>query len=77
THSPRAVDVGIIASIIMPSESLWRRAAFEMQSPVVGALSLSPFSNASVPSVAMIGYSVAYLTLALVLALRCFAARDL
>jgi Cu-processing system permease protein len=77
THSPRAVDVGIIASIIMPSESLWRRAAFEMQSPVVGALSMSPFSNASVPSLAMIGYSAVYLTLALVLALRCFTTRDL
>jgi Cu-processing system permease protein len=77
THSPRAVDVGIIASIIMPSESLWRRAAFEMQSPVVGALSMSPFSNASVPSVAMVGYSAVYLTLALILAFRCFTARDL
>jgi Cu-processing system permease protein len=77
THSPRAVDVGIVASIIMPSESLWRRAAFEMQSPLVGALNMSPFSNASVPSLAMMGYSAVYLTVALVLALRCFNARDL
>ncbi|MGH9445398.1 MAG: ABC transporter permease, partial [Terriglobia bacterium] len=77
TDSPRAVEVGVIASMIMPSESLWRRAAFEMQSPVVGALSMSPFSNASVPSLAMIGYSAVYLAIALVLALRCFSARDL
>jgi Cu-processing system permease protein len=77
THSPRAVNVGIIASIIMPSESLWRRAAFEMQSPVVGALSMSPFSNASVPSLAMIGYGMVYLVLALLLALQSFSARDL
>jgi Cu-processing system permease protein len=77
TRSPRAVDVGIIASIIMPSESLWRRAAFEMQSPVVGALSMSPFSNASVPSLAMIGYSAVYLALALFFAVRSFNARDL
>lgn len=77
THSPRAVDVGIIASIIMPSESLWRRAAFEMQSPVIGALGMSPFSNASVPSLAMIGYSGLYLGLALLLALRSFSNRDL
>jgi len=48
THSPRAVNVGIAASVLMPSESLWRRAAFEMQSPLVGAVGFSPFSNASV-----------------------------
>jgi Cu-processing system permease protein len=77
THSSRAVDVGIIASIIMPSESLWRRAAFEMQSPLVGALSMSPFSNASVPSLAMVGYSALYLTLALAFAFRSFGMRDL
>jgi Cu-processing system permease protein len=77
THSPHAVDIGIIASIIMPSESLWRRAAFEMQSPVIGALSMSPFSNASVPSGVMIGYAAAYLILALLLAIRCFSQRDL
>ncbi|MGH9468862.1 MAG: ABC transporter permease [Terriglobia bacterium] len=77
TRSPRVVDVGVIASIIMPSESLWRRAAFEMQSPVVGALRISPFSNASVPSAAMIGYAVAYLAIALALAGRSFGARDL
>jgi Cu-processing system permease protein len=77
THSPRAVDVGIIASIIMPTESLWRRAAFEMQSPVVGALSISPFSNASVPSVAMVIYGGVYLILALALAFRAFSTRDL
>jgi ABC-type transport system involved in multi-copper enzyme maturation permease subunit len=77
THSPRAVKVGIAASILMPSESLWRRAAFEMQSPVVGALGFSPFSNASVPSGAMVAYAGLYLVAALGLALRCFRRRDL
>ncbi len=48
-----------------------------MQAPLVGALNISPFSNASVPSLAMIGYSAIYLTVALVLALRSFTARDL
>src|SRR6266568_6497073 len=57
SHSPRAVTVGVVASVIMPSESLWRRAAFEMQSPLVGALGFSPFSNASTPSLAMVGYA--------------------
>src|SRR5215469_9691752 len=34
TETTRAVTVGVIASVIMPSEALWRRAAFEMQSPL-------------------------------------------
>jgi len=77
THSPRAVNVGIAASILMPSESLWRRAAFEMQSPVVGALGFSPFSNASVPSGLMVAYAGLYLVAALGFALRRFGRRDL
>ncbi|HET7101665.1 MAG TPA: ABC transporter permease subunit [Terriglobia bacterium] len=77
THSPRALDVGIIASIVMPSESLWRRAAFEMQSPLLGAMHMSPFSNASVPSLAMIAYAAIYLAAALAFALRAFHQKDL
>ena len=76
-HSTRAVTVGIVASIVMPSESLWRRAAFEMQSPLVGALNISPFSNASVPSRLMIGYAGVYLLAFLALAVRRFGRRDL
>ncbi|PYU96422.1 MAG: ABC transporter permease [Acidobacteria bacterium] len=76
-HSPRAVTVGVVASIIMPSESLWRRAAYEMQSPLVGALGISPFSNASTPSLAMVGYAAVYVAMALALAIRRFGRRDL
>lgn len=73
----KAVTVGIVASLIMPSESLWRRAAYEMQSPLVGAIGFSPFSNASAPSGVMVGYAAAYLVLALGLAIRRFGKRDL
>ncbi|PYU97675.1 MAG: ABC transporter permease [Acidobacteria bacterium] len=76
-HSPRAVTVGVVASIIMPSESLWRRAAYEMQSPLVGALGISPFSNASTPSLAMVGYAAVYVAMALALAICRFGRRDL
>ena len=76
-HSPRTVTLGIISSIIMPSESLWRRAAFEMQSPFVGALNVSPFNNASVPSQAMIVYAGLYLLAIWFLAQRRFGRRDL
>src|SRR5215208_4456724 len=37
-----AVKVGIVTSLIIPSEALWRRASFEMQSPLAGALGMSP-----------------------------------
>ncbi|HEX9014057.1 MAG TPA: ABC transporter permease subunit [Anaerolineaceae bacterium] len=72
-----AVNVGIISSLIIPSEALWRRAAYEMQSPLSGALGMSPFGTVSVPSLLMIGYAVLYLLAALSLAVRVFQKRDL
>ena len=77
THSQGAVNVGIVASILMPSEALWRRAAFEMQPPLAGILNMSPFINASVPNAKMVAYAVAYILVVLVLALRRFRLRDL
>jgi Cu-processing system permease protein len=77
THTPKAVAVGIVASILMPSESLWRRAAFEMQSPLVSALNVTPFSGMSVPSGAMIIYAALYISFFLVLAMWRLERRDL
>lgn len=76
-NSQRAVNVGIVASLIIPSETLWRRAVFEMQSPLLGALRFGPFSNSSVPSWAMVAYAAIYLVVALGLAIRRFSRRDL
>ena len=72
-----AIQVGIIASLIIPSESLWRRAASEMQTPLAGALGMSPFGTTSVPSNLMIGYALVYLAVILALAVRNFTHRDL
>jgi ABC-type transport system involved in multi-copper enzyme maturation permease subunit len=72
-----AVNIGIISSLIIPSEALWKRAAYEMQSPLVQALGFSPFSSPSVPSAAMIGYAGLYGLVALLLAIRQFHRRDL
>lgn len=71
-----AIKVGIITSLIIPSESLWRRAAFEMQTPLTGSFG-SPFSTTSVPSPLMMGYTFLYLILVLVMAMRIFQSRDL
>lgn len=72
-----AIKIGIITSLIIPSEALWRRAAFEMQSPFASALGVSPFGTLSVPSVLMIVYAVLYLIATLILAVRVFQKRDL
>ena len=77
TQTARAVTVGVIASVIMPSEALWRRAAFEMQSPLANAMRVSPFSTLSVPSIPMVFYAGMYMTIALAFAIRRFSQRDL
>ena len=77
TQAPKAIEVGVIASVVMPSESLWRRAVFEMQPPLATALQLSPFSTASVPSRAMVIYAAVYALLFLILAMRRMERRDL
>lgn len=77
TEGSRLVMVGIVSSLIMPSEAVWRRAAFEMESPLAGSLQFSPFADISVPSVAMIGYTGVYLLVALAIAIYHFHQRDL
>jgi hypothetical protein len=73
----RLVDVGIVSSLVMPSEAVWRRAAFEMESPLAGSLQFSPFADISVPSLLMIGYAGAYMLGALAIAVYHFQNRDL
>lgn len=77
TQTQSAMNVGVIASLLMPSEALWRRAAFEMQSPLANVMRGSPFSTLSVPSLAMVFYAALYLAIALVVAIRRFSQRDL
>ena len=77
TEGWRLVMLGILSSLIMPSEAVWRRAAFEMQSPLAGSLQYSPFANVSVPSTNMIVYTCVYLIAALSIAILHFQERDL
>lgn len=75
-ESQSAVRIGIISSLLLPVESLWRRAAFLMQPAISNALP-SPFSSSSVPSPAMVIYAVVYGVVLLALAMRSFGTRDL
>ena len=72
------VAIGIISSLLMPSEALWRRACFEMQSALTGAVAVTPMVvTVSVPSLAMVVYAVIYAVVALGLAVYSFDQRDL
>ena len=77
SQSAHIVTVGVVSSLIMPGESLWRRAAYEMQTPLAGSLSFSPFANVSIPSMTAVGYAVVYLLVVLAVAVIHFQQRDL
>jgi Cu-processing system permease protein len=77
SQSAHIVTLGIVSSLIMPGESLWRRAAYEMQTPLAGSLSFSPFANVSIPSAVAIGYAGTYLVIVLAVAIYHFQHRDL
>ncbi|MGB8647569.1 MAG: ABC transporter permease [Anaerolineae bacterium] len=75
-----AVNVGILTSLLIPSDALWRRAAYEMTPTLTQSLGFSvggPFITISLPSPAMVAYAVFYLGVALFLAIRQFGKRDL
>ncbi|HEY7878604.1 MAG TPA: ABC transporter permease, partial [Gemmatimonadaceae bacterium] len=57
SQSQHIVTLGVISSLIMPGESLWRRAAYEMQTSLAGSLSFSPFANVSIPSATAVVYA--------------------
>ncbi len=69
--------IGIGASLLVPSESLWQLASYQMQPPLVRDLGIGPFSPLSVPSPAMVGWAAGYVALTLALALYLFRTRDL
>jgi Cu-processing system permease protein len=72
-----AVQVGIATSLLFPTESIWRRATFEMQSAFGAVLQMTPFTTLSVPNLLMVAYAVLYLLVALAAAVRIFKNRDM
>ncbi|HEX4561342.1 MAG TPA: ABC transporter permease [Gemmatimonadales bacterium] len=77
SQSVHIVTLGVASSLLMPGESLWRRAAYEMQTPLAASLSFSPFANVSIPSLTAIGYAGLYLVAVLGIATYHFNRRDL
>lgn len=76
-QSSNAIRIGIITSLVMPVEALWRRAAYVMQPAISRELGMSPFFTSSVPSPSMVGYAAVYALIALGLAMYAFSTRDL
>lgn len=73
-----AVDIGIVTSLIMPTEILWKKASALFEPGLVTGFEFAgPFSVSSQPSDLMIAYSVAYIFILMLVALWLFSARDL
>ena len=72
-----AQNVGTVASLLMPTEALWQRAAYYMQPTIMRDLHMTPFSPASLPSVGMVWWAVGYAALALFLGVQGFRKRAL
>ncbi len=77
SQSAHIVTLGVGSSLLVPSESLWRRAAYEMQTPLAGSLSFSPFANVSIPSGVAVVYATLFALSALALSVWAFSERDL
>lgn len=76
-NNPTAIQVGIVTSLLFPTEAIWRRATFEMQSSLATVLQMSPFTTISVPSQIMIFYTLLYLLVTLITAVKIFQNRDI
>jgi len=77
TGNVAAQNVGTVASLIMPTEALWQRAAYFMQPSVMRDLQLSPFSSGALPSTAMVWWAVLYAVVALLCGIQAFRRRAL
>ncbi|MCA9898070.1 MAG: ABC transporter permease [Ardenticatenaceae bacterium] len=73
-----AVDIGIVTSLIMPTEILWKQALALLQPRVTSSpFAAGPFVVLSQPSDLMIWYAVVYTAVLLLLSLLSFSRRDL
>jgi Cu-processing system permease protein len=73
-----AVDIGIMTSLIMPTEILWRKATALLEPQLVRGFEFAgPFGLGSQPSNGMILYAMIYVVALIALAMWLFSTRDL
>ena len=73
-----AKTIGIVISLLSPSDAMWRLASYYLQPPIVRELVEVPFfASAAVPSALMVWWAAGYVALAVTFAVRSFARRAL
>jgi Cu-processing system permease protein len=80
--SQAMVNTGILVSLLVPSDGLWRGASYYLQSPIMTELlpagrDYLPFASIAPPAGPFVVWSAAYVLIALVGAVRVFGRRDL
>lgn len=75
--------VGVVVSLLVPSDALWRGASAALSSPAFLAIAGQnaefglPFTGLALPSLPFLAWSIALVPLMLALAMRSFSRRDL
>lgn len=77
TDNLGARNVGTVASLIMPTEAIWGRAAHGMQPSIMRDLGMTPFAPVSEPSLVMVAWAIGWGALVLLWGVRGFAKRTL
>ena len=73
-----AQTIGVVMSLISPSDAMWRLASYHLQPPIIRDLIEVPFfASAAVPSALMVWWALGYVALALLFAVRSFKRRAL
>jgi ABC-type transport system involved in multi-copper enzyme maturation permease subunit len=76
-NSSATSTIGIVSSLLLPVEALWRLSASILQPPLLNNFDFSPFSLGAVPTPAMVIYAGCYIVALLALAMWGFSTRDL
>jgi Cu-processing system permease protein len=76
-RSDAARYIGTAVSLVSPADAMWRRAAYELQPSTMRGLQVTPFVTGSVPSGAMIVWTIGFVIATLGLALYLFRRRAL
>jgi ABC-type transport system involved in multi-copper enzyme maturation permease subunit len=69
--------VGTVVSLASPSDAMWRRAAYELQPATAVIFQAGPFGVVSVPSAAMVAWTVLFIIVLLAFAAWQFRRRPL
>ena len=78
-HNASMVNVGVVSSLLIPSDAIYRLAVSVTAGPMgkSSIASFGPFGATSVPSTAMLLYALAYIIIVMAFAFRFFGKRDL